>query len=98
MTRLFAAIAVVLMLCSAASAAQVWVPAYAYHPYAVAPAPYVAAYPSSAYCPAPAYYPGPAYYPSPAVVYGRPVPVRPRVYYYGYPPPPRRVVWGVPVY
>lgn len=93
MTRLVAAIAVVLMLCSAASAAQVWVPGYAYYPYAVAPAPYVAAYPSPAYCPAP------AYYPAPTVVYAAPVPVRARVYYYGYPPPPpRRVVWAVPVY
>ncbi len=96
MTRLVAAIAVVLMLCSAASAAQVWVPGCAYYPYGVAPA-YDYGYAAPAAYPARAYYRAPAYYyRAPAVVYAAPVPVRARVYY-GY-PPPRRAVWGVVPY
>jgi len=96
MKRLVAAIAIVLLFCSAASAAQVWVPAYSVYPYA-APAPYVAAYPAPVYAPARVYRAAPAYYPAPTMVYAAPVPIRARVYY-GYAPPPRRVVLAVPVY
>ena len=101
MKRFVAAIALVLLLASVASAAHVWVPGYAYYPYRAArvyayPAPVV--YPYSAYYPAPAVtYSSPAVvYPAPPVVYPAPVVVRPRAWYYGY-PWPRRAAWGVGV-